>query len=107
MAGTVSQLPGDEGRSVRHLTSVIGSIVRHERVGSSWSGPMTVSQTTLARPAFGGRTAPILAAVIFVVGVVSGLLVAQLPLGILGPIATSGTASNPTWQLYNDFRSGE
>ena len=68
---------------------------------------MTATPSTLAQPAFRGRTAPIVVAVIFIVGLLTGLLAAQLALPNLAPASPTIGVGNPGWPLYEDFRSGE
>jgi hypothetical protein len=68
---------------------------------------MTAAPSTLARPGFRGRTAPIVVALIFIVGVLTGLLTAQLALPTVAPATGTIGAGDPSWPLYEDYRSGE
>jgi hypothetical protein len=68
---------------------------------------MTATPSTLAQPGLRGRTAPIIVAAIFIFGVLTGLLAAQFALPSLAPATGAIGAGDPSWPLYEDYRSGE
>jgi hypothetical protein len=68
---------------------------------------MTAIHSTLAAPTIRGRAASILVALVFVVGVVTGLLAARLAWPTMGAAADQSTSAYTSSQAYRDFRAGE
>jgi len=68
---------------------------------------MTATQHTLSAPAFRGRAASILVAVVFAVGVFTGLVAANLPWPTIASSPGVGTSPDPNWPAYRDYRVDE